>query len=138
MRADQLARQWRVIRAIEASPTGLTVAELVKREETGIRSIFDFGLVTQDPGQTLCYRDLEALQPKSHAKAESTPREVFRLLLSFLGIFLTPSHPIRKTIKGFSAIPPLRLGVRMVFLSATTFGFWGNGKNQDVVPKLRD
>ena len=47
MRGDQLARQWRVIRAIEASPNGLTVAELAKREETGIRSI---------------YRDLEALQ----------------------------------------------------------------------------
>jgi predicted DNA-binding transcriptional regulator YafY len=47
MRGDQLARQWRVIRAIEASPSGLTVAEIAKREETGIRTI---------------YRDLEALQ----------------------------------------------------------------------------
>ncbi len=47
MRGDQLARQWRVIRAIEASPGGLTVAEIAKREETGIRTI---------------YRDLEALQ----------------------------------------------------------------------------
>jgi hypothetical protein len=28
MRGDQLARQWRVIRAIEASPNGLTVAEI--------------------------------------------------------------------------------------------------------------
>jgi hypothetical protein len=46
MRGDQLARQWRIIRAIEASPTGLTVAEIAKREETGIRTI---------------YRDLEAL-----------------------------------------------------------------------------
>jgi len=35
MRGDQLARQWRLIRAIEASPNGLTVAEIVKREETG-------------------------------------------------------------------------------------------------------
>jgi hypothetical protein len=28
MRGDQLARQWRVIRAIEASPNGLTMAEI--------------------------------------------------------------------------------------------------------------
>ena len=47
MRGDQLARQWRVIRAIEASPGGLTVTEIAEREETGIRTI---------------YRDLEALQ----------------------------------------------------------------------------
>ena len=47
MRGDQLARQWRVIRAIEASPNGLTVAEIAEREETGIPTI---------------YRNLEALQ----------------------------------------------------------------------------
>ncbi len=47
MRVVQLARQWGVIRAIEASPKGLTVAEIAKREETGVRTI---------------YRDLEALQ----------------------------------------------------------------------------
>jgi predicted DNA-binding transcriptional regulator YafY len=47
MRGDQLARQWRIIRGIEASSSGLTVAEIAKREETGLRSI---------------YRDLEALQ----------------------------------------------------------------------------
>jgi hypothetical protein len=45
MRGDQLARQWRGIRPIEASPNGLTVAEIAKREETGIRAV---------------YRDLEA------------------------------------------------------------------------------
>jgi hypothetical protein len=28
MRGDQLARQWRVIRAIEASPNGLTMVEI--------------------------------------------------------------------------------------------------------------
>ena len=100
MRGDQLARQWRVIRAIEASSNGLTVAEMAKREEAGIRAI---------------YRDLEALQPKCHAKAQSAPRERFRLLLPFLDSFLTPSHSIRKTIKRFSTVPPLRslrLGVR--------------------------
>jgi hypothetical protein len=47
MRGDHLSRQWRVIRAIEASPKGLTVAEIAKEEKTGIRTI---------------YRDLEALQ----------------------------------------------------------------------------
>jgi hypothetical protein len=93
MRGDQLARQWRVIRAIEASPDGLTVAEIAKREETGLRTI---------------YRDLKALRPKCHAKAQSALREIFRLLLPFLDSFSTPSHSIRKTIKRFSTIPALR------------------------------
>jgi len=39
MRGDPLACQWRVERAIEASPKGLTVAEPGKEKETGI-SIF--------------------------------------------------------------------------------------------------
>jgi len=39
MQGDQLSRQWRAIRAIEASLNGLTVAEIAKREETGIRTI---------------------------------------------------------------------------------------------------
>jgi predicted DNA-binding transcriptional regulator YafY len=47
MRGDQLARQWHIIRAIEASPNGLTVTEIAQREETRIRTV---------------YRDLEALQ----------------------------------------------------------------------------
>src|SRR3972149_9473186 len=47
MQGDQLSRQWQAIRAIESSNTGLTVAEIAKREETGNRTI---------------YRDLEALQ----------------------------------------------------------------------------
>jgi predicted DNA-binding transcriptional regulator YafY len=102
MRGDQLGRQWRTIRTIEASPNGLTVTEIAQREETGIRTI---------------YRDLEALQAAGfpypcHAKAQSTPGEIFRLLLSFLNILLTPSHSIRKTIKEFSTIP---LCVRKVF-----------------------
>ncbi len=66
MRGDQLSRQWRVIRAIEASPNGLTVAEIAKREETGIRSI---------------YRDLEALQaagfPLYTEKVERATRWAF-------------------------------------------------------------
>ena len=79
MRGDQLARQWRIIRAIEASPSGLTVAEIAKREETGIRTI---------------YRDLEALQPASHAKAQSAPSKRSTLLLPFKKIFLP--HCFRK------------------------------------------
>lgn len=47
MRGDQLARQWRIIRSIEASGKGLTVAELAKREHIGVRTV---------------YRDLVALQ----------------------------------------------------------------------------
>jgi predicted DNA-binding transcriptional regulator YafY len=66
MRGDQLARQWRVIRAIEASPNGLTVAEIANREETGIRTI---------------YRDLEALQsagfPLYTEKVEQANRWTF-------------------------------------------------------------
>jgi len=72
MRGDQLARQWRIIRAIETSPSGLTVSEIAKREETGIRTI---------------YRDLEALQPASHAKAQSAPSKRSTLLLPFIKIF---------------------------------------------------
>jgi predicted DNA-binding transcriptional regulator YafY len=39
MREDHLARRWRIIRAIDASPNGLTVTELPQREESGIRMI---------------------------------------------------------------------------------------------------
>jgi len=47
MKGDQSARQWRITRAIKASPNGLTVAEIAQRGEAGIRTI---------------YWDLEALQ----------------------------------------------------------------------------
>jgi predicted DNA-binding transcriptional regulator YafY len=94
-----------VTRAIDASPNGLTVTEIAQRGGTGIRTI---------------YRDLEALQAAvfphpCHAKAQSMPSQIFRLLLSFLDIFLAASHSIRKMIKEFSGIPSLRslrLGVR--------------------------
>jgi predicted DNA-binding transcriptional regulator YafY len=66
MRGDQLARQWRVIRAIESSPNGLTVAEIAQREEKGLRTI---------------YRDLEALQdagfPLYTEKVEKANRWAF-------------------------------------------------------------
>ena len=47
MRGDQLARQWRILRHIEASVQGLTVAELADLEDIALRT---------------AYRDLEALQ----------------------------------------------------------------------------
>ncbi|MFH1135034.1 MAG: WYL domain-containing transcriptional regulator [Pseudomonadota bacterium] len=47
MRGDQLARQWRILRHIESSRQGLTVAELAELEDVGLRT---------------AYRDLEALQ----------------------------------------------------------------------------
>mgnify|MGYP000940684861 CR=1 FL=1 len=47
MRGDQLARQWRILRHIESSQYGLTVAELADIEGVGVRT---------------AYRDLEALQ----------------------------------------------------------------------------
>jgi predicted DNA-binding transcriptional regulator YafY len=50
MQGDQLFRQWLTIRSIEASPNGLTVAEIAKRGEKGL--------------QTIC-RYLEALQAGS-------------------------------------------------------------------------
>jgi predicted DNA-binding transcriptional regulator YafY len=77
MKGDQLARQWRVIRAIEASPGGLTVAEIAKREETGIRTI---------------YRDLEAQHLRYHAKAQRAPSEIFKILFPPLKIFIMLQH----------------------------------------------
>jgi predicted DNA-binding transcriptional regulator YafY len=47
MRGDQLARQWRILRHIEASKRGLTVAEIADLEGIALRT---------------AYRDLEALQ----------------------------------------------------------------------------
>ena len=47
MRGEQLARQWRILRHIEASTVGLTVAELADLEGVSLRT---------------AYRDLEALQ----------------------------------------------------------------------------
>ena len=40
MRGDQLARQWRLIWAIEASPNGLTVAGIAEREKNRKRTIY--------------------------------------------------------------------------------------------------
>ena len=94
MRGDQLARQWRIIRAIEASPSGLTVAEIAKREETGIRTI---------------YRDLEALQdagfPLYTEKAEKSNRWAFVDTFKFkIPPLLSPSAA--KFAKKSKASPP--------------------------------
>jgi hypothetical protein len=100
MWGDELARQWFIIRATEDSSNGLPLGEIARREETVIRTIYCF---------------LKSLQRKCHAKTQRTQREIFRLLLSFLDIFFTPSQSFKKTIKRFPAKNPLRslrLGVR--------------------------
>ncbi len=74
MRGDQLARQRRIIRSIEASPNGLTVAQVAQRE--GI-------------GQRTTYRDLIAPQEVF----EGTPSEanLVELSGSLRSQFSTPS-----------------------------------------------
>jgi hypothetical protein len=78
MRGDELSRQWRAVRAIEASPKGFTATEIAQREETGIR--------------TIC-QDLEVLHAAGlHLRTERAERDNrwafvdifnFRVLLPF-------------------------------------------------------
>ena len=63
MRGDQLARQWRTIRAIEASPKGLTVIEIAQREEIGMRTIYHELEASQAAGFPPVQREI----PKSQA-----------------------------------------------------------------------
>ena len=88
MRGDQLARQLRIICPIEASPGGLTVAEIAKREETGIRTI---------------YRDLESLQaagfPLYTERVERSNR------WTFIDIFKFKIHLSFPIAKPFLEIP---------------------------------
>ncbi len=63
MRGDQLARKWRTIRAIEASPNGLTVTKIAQREETEIRTI---------------NRDLDALQANGFPLYTESPERCTR------------------------------------------------------------
>jgi len=72
MRGNPLVRQWPIIRAIETGLNGLTVAEIAKRGEIPVVPI---------------YPDLEAFHSHGQAKEEGTPREIPRVLLSFLDIF---------------------------------------------------
>jgi hypothetical protein len=59
MRGDQLGRRWRIIRAIKASPNGLTVAEIATWEETGIRTINRTVEVPQVSGVSLHARGIQ-------------------------------------------------------------------------------
>ena len=59
MRGDQLARQWPIIRAIEASSNGLAVTEIAQREETGIRTIYPDLEVLQAAGFSLYTEKVE-------------------------------------------------------------------------------
>jgi len=72
MRCDQQSRQWRVIRAIAASPNGLTVTGITKPEEIGIRKI---------------HRDPEALQatgvPPYTERVERPTRSTFMETFKF-------------------------------------------------------
>ena len=100
MRGDQLSRQWRVIRAIEGSPNGLTVAEIAKREETGIRSI---------------YRDLEALQsagfPLYTERVDKANRcafiDIFKLKIQSLSKFNQSTWLLFKFFQLFRKYPNL-------------------------------
>ena len=66
MRGDQLSRQWRILRSIEASVNGLTVAEIAEQEEVSLRT---------------AYRDIETLEmagfPLYHDKIDKTKKWFF-------------------------------------------------------------
>ena len=76
MRGLQLSHQWRVIRAIAASPHGLTVTGITKPEEIGIRKI---------------HRDPEALQatgvPPYTERVEQSHRPAFTNIFKFQVLF---------------------------------------------------
>lgn len=100
MRGDQLARQWRIVRAIEATSSGLTVAELAKREGIGVRTI---------------YRDLIALQqagfPLYSARIERAQRWAFvdtykfRIPTPFTLTELMSLHLYRDLLRVFRGTP---------------------------------
>ena len=77
MRSDQLARQWRIIRAIEASPNGLTAAELGQREVNSLRTI---------------YRDLEDLQEAGFPFVPEKVEKANRWVLAETYKTKTPPH----------------------------------------------
>ena len=64
MRGDQLVRQPRIIRAIEASPNGLNAAEIAKREETGTRTICRHLEAFQAPGFPLYTEGVRRRHPE--------------------------------------------------------------------------
>jgi len=91
MRGDQLARQWRVAQAIEASPNGLTEAKLAKREDAGIR--------------TIC-RDLESLKaagfPLYTEKVERATRWAFIDTFKFK---IPPPFALKELMPIYSCLP---------------------------------
>jgi hypothetical protein len=93
MRGDQLARQRRVLRAIEASPNGLTPAELAKREDNGIRTIVRDPGALQEAGFPLPTKRVEGanrwaaidtFKSKISPLFTLTPSEVFLLKSNFV------------------------------------------------------
>ena len=84
MRGDQLARQWRIIRAIEANPIGLSVTQIAQREETGIRTI---------------YRDLEALQAAGFSQYPEKVKKANRWAFTDTFKFKIPPIVSRKAAK---------------------------------------
>jgi len=52
--------------------------------------------------------DPESLQPKSHAKAQRAPREIFGSSLLFLKISLIPPYSIKKNINFLSILASWR------------------------------
>jgi len=86
MRGDQLARQWRVIRAIEASPGGLTVAEIANFPSTlEALQAAGFPLYTEkvEKANRWAFVDTFKLKipPSFHAKSQSSPRRPYRISL---------------------------------------------------------
>ena len=59
MRGDQLARQWRILRAIEADRNGLTIAEIADQEEISLRTAYRDIEALQDAGFPLYYERIE-------------------------------------------------------------------------------
>ena len=90
MRGDQLARQWQIIRANEASPNWLTVKEIAKREEAGIRTI---------------YHDLEALQAAGFSLYTEKVRRASRLAFTDIFKLKITSFLSRKTARSLGPTP---------------------------------
>ena len=76
MRGDQLVRQWRNIRLIEASPSRLNATEIAGREETGIPTT---------------YCDLENLQAAGFPLYTKRVKKANRW--AFIGIFKFKTPP---------------------------------------------
>ena len=75
MRGQRLPRQRCIIRAVEASPNGLTVPEISHRGETGFRKIYRDLDALQGAGFPLHAQSVEKANPgPSSKRSESTTR----------------------------------------------------------------